>query len=166
MKILVSKKITLDLFCKNPIQIIEKEKNEIISISKNKKTVFYVIQPKALKKLFDIKEYFVKSKITKKEKKIIEKFPMHTNWIPDKDFIQKAALWGISLNEEVSKYELASFISYWEAEGLFFHHIQWQQKLARSLERSRSMNNAIQQKKDITYIPVPDQKTPDGFRGK
>ncbi|QCI24686.1 primosomal protein DnaT [Buchnera aphidicola (Rhopalosiphum padi)] len=165
MKILVSKNITLDLFCKNPVQIIEKEKNGTIAISKNKKTLFYVITPKVLKNLFDVEKYGLKNETTKKEKKVIEKFPMHSNWIPDKDFIQKAALWGISLNEEVSKYELASFISYWKAEGFFFHHIQWQQKLARSLERSRSMN-LIKQKRDITYIPVPDQKTPDGFRGK
>ncbi|AYN24478.1 primosomal protein DnaT [Buchnera aphidicola] len=162
MKILVSKNITLNLFCKNPTQIIDTENNGTIAVSKNKKILFYAITPKVLQKLFDIEKYNSKNET---KKKVIEKFPMHSNWVPDKDFIRKAALWGISLDEEVSKYELASFISYWEAEGFFYHHIQWQQKLARSLDRSRSMN-VIKQKKDITYIPVPDQKTPDGFRGK
>lgn len=158
MKILVSKNITFNSFCKNANQIIESEKNGIISVSNNKKTVFYVIHPNFLKKLFDLENYQLK-------KEIIKKFPMHSNWNPDKDFIKKAALWGIALNEEVSKYELASFISYWKAEGVFFHHVQWQQKLARSLEQSRSIK-LIRQKKDITYIPMPDQKIPDGFRGK
>jgi DNA replication protein DnaT len=165
MNFLISKNINLNLFCKHPIQIIEKENNSILSVSKNKKILFYVITPEILEKLFDIKKCDLKNIIIKKEKKVIEKFPMHSNWMPDKDFIRKAALWGIYLNEEVSKHELSSFISYWKAEGLFFHHIQWEQKLARSLERSRSINN-LRKKRDITYIPIPDQETPDGFRGK
>ncbi|CAL4317841.1 primosomal protein DnaT [Buchnera aphidicola] len=165
MKILFSKNITLNAFCQNPMQIIKSKKNNIISISKNKKILFYVINPDFLKKLFDIEKYNLQNKITETEKKIIKKFSMHSNWKPDADFIKKSALWGISLDKEISQFELASFISYWEAEGCFFHHIQWQQKLARSLERSRSIN-IIKQKNDITYIPIPDQKIPEGFRGK
>lgn len=164
MKILFSKNITLSSFCKNPTQIIKSKKNNIVSISKNKKILFYIVHPDCLKKLFDIEKYNLQNKITEKEKKIIKKFSMHAHWKPDEDFIKKSALWGISLDKEVSQYELASFISYWEAEGCFFHHIQWQQKLARSLERSRSINS-IKQKNDITYIPIPDEKIPEGFRG-
>ncbi|QFQ32771.1 primosomal protein DnaI [Buchnera aphidicola (Aphis fabae)] len=164
MKILVSKNINLDLFCKNPLQIIKTTKNGTLSISKNKKILFYVITPSVLKKIFDL-EYNFENKNTKQEEKIKQKFSMHSKWTPDKDFVRKAALWGIILEKEASKYELSAFISYWEAEGCFFYHVQWEQKLARSLQRVRSFN-LLKKQKDITYIPVPDQKIPDGFRGK
>ncbi|CAL4317878.1 Primosomal protein 1 [Buchnera aphidicola (Protaphis terricola)] len=164
MKFLVSKTITLDFFCQNPIQIIKEAKNKTLSISKNKKILFYIIQPSLLKKIFDL-EYNLEEKNIQKKNKMIQKFAMHSKWIPDKDFIQKAALWGIILKKEVSKYELAAFISYWEAEGCLFHHIQWEQKLARNLQKVRSFN-FFKKQKDITYIPTPDKKIPDGFRGK
>ena len=37
MKIFISKNINLDLFCKNPIQIITSTKNKTLAILKNKK---------------------------------------------------------------------------------------------------------------------------------
>lgn len=146
------------------MQIIKTTKNGTLSISKNKKILFYVITPSVLKKIFDL-EYNFENKNTKQEEKIKQKFSMHSKWTPDKDFVRKAALWGIILEKEASKYELSAFISYWEAEGCFFYHVQWEQKLARSLQRVRSFN-LLKKQKDITYIPVPDQKIPDGFRGK
>ncbi|QCI18595.1 DnaT-like ssDNA-binding domain-containing protein [Buchnera aphidicola] len=164
MKILVSKNISLDLFCKNPTQIIKSNENSTLSISENKKILFYVITPSILKKIFNIEYNFQKEDI-KKEQKMKKKFSMYSTWTPDKDFIQKAALWGIILEEEVSKHELNAFINYWEVEGCFFYHVQWEQKLARSLQRVRSFN-ILKKQKDITYIPEPDQKTPEGFRGK
>lgn len=164
MKILVSKNISLDLFCKNPIKSIKQTNNETLSISKNKKILFYVMTPSALKKIFDLEYNFDKEDI-QQEKKIKQKFSMHSQWIPDQDFLRKAALWGIILDKEVSKEELTAFISYWEAEGCFFYHIQWEQKLARSLQRVRSFK-LLKKQKDLTYIPAPDQTTPDGFRGK
>ena len=33
--------------------------------------------------------------------------------------------------------ELSSFIAYWQAEGKVFHQIQWEQKLARHLDRAK-----------------------------
>lgn len=164
MKILASKNINLDLFCKNPIKIITKNENEALSISKNKKILFYAITPLLLKKILNFEYNFEKEDI-EKENKIKKKFSMYPKWNPDKDFIKKSALWGIILEEEVSKHELSAFTSYWEAEGCFFYHIQWEQKLARSLQRVRSFNT-VKKQKDITYIPIPDQTTPDGFRGK
>ena len=98
--------------------------------------------------------------------KINKKFSMHPHWMPDKDFIRHAALWGIILTKEASKTELAAFISYWQAEGCFFYHIQWQQKLARSLQKSRSIEYKLQKKRDITYTPTPDKTIPHGFRGE
>lgn len=164
MKILISQHTTLDLFCKNPINILETSNNGAIAILKNNTPVFYAVTPYFLKKIFDL-EYHSIYKNTQ-QKNINKKFSMHAKWTPDKNFIHQAALWGIILDKEVSKSELTSFISYWEAEGCFFYHIQWQQKLARSLQKSRSMDNFSQKKRDITYIPTPDQTTPDGFRGK
>ncbi|ALD14994.1 primosomal protein DnaI [Buchnera aphidicola (Aphis glycines)] len=163
MKILTSKNIHLDIFCKNPIHIINESTNGVLSISKNKKILFYVITPTVLKKMFDL-EYSFETEDISKEEKIKQKFSMHPKWTPDKDFLRKAALWGIILDEEVSSHELNAFISYWEAESCFFYHVQWEQKLARSLQKVRAFN-LLKKQKDITYIPVPDKKTPDGFRG-
>ncbi|QNS01779.1 MAG: primosomal protein DnaI [Buchnera aphidicola (Pentalonia nigronervosa)] len=164
MKIALSKNVKLELFCKKPIQIIESSKNGIISISKNNVLVFYAITPNCFKNLFDIEDNFQYQKI--KKNKIAKKFSMYTEWKPDTNFLQQAALWGIMLTEEISKFELACFISYWKAEGCFFYHVQWQQKLARSLEKSRSLSLKTKKTRDITKIPTPDQNIPDGFRGK
>ncbi|QCI25263.1 primosomal protein DnaT [Buchnera aphidicola (Sitobion avenae)] len=164
MKILVSDNVSLNLFCENPIPILEKSNKGVIAVLKNNSPIFYAISPCLLKKIFDIECHLSKKNIGKPD--ILKKFSMHPKWIPDKDFIRQAALWGIILNEEVSESELACFISYWQVEGCFFHHIQWQQKLARSLQKSRCMNYISQKKRDITYIPTPDQTIPNGFRGK
>ncbi|QCI20187.1 primosomal protein DnaT [Buchnera aphidicola (Brachycaudus cardui)] len=164
MKILLSTSTNLDLFCKNPIKILETSNNGIIEILKDNKAVFYAITPCFLQKIFDV-EYNLSCK-DRLKKNTYKKFSMHQNWRPDKDFIRKSALWGIILTEEISKSELACFITYWQAEGCFFHHIQWQQKFARSLQKSRSLNQFSQKKRDITYIPTPDKTVPSGFRGK
>ncbi|QCI17447.1 primosomal protein DnaT [Buchnera aphidicola (Acyrthosiphon lactucae)] len=164
MKLLVSDDISIDLFCKNPIKILEQSNKGVLAVIKNNSPVFYVITPHLLKKIFDLEYQLLDKKI--KKQNIVKKFSMHPEWTPDKDFIHQAALWGIMLTEEILESELASFISYWQAEGCFFYHIQWQQKLARSLQKSRSINYISQKKRDITYIPVPDQTTPTGFRGK
>lgn len=162
MKILISTKINIDLFCKNPTKILENSNDGAVAVLKNNAILFYTVTPEFLEKLFNIQ---YQSEHPKKEK-ITKKFSMHSKWSPDEDFIHQAALWGIFLTEKVKKSELACFISYWEAEGCFFHHVQWQQKLARSLEKSRTFTSFLKKKRDITYIPSPDQKTPDGFRGK
>jgi len=159
MKILVSDNVKLDLFCKNPIEILEKSNKGVIAVIEKNSPIFYAITPHLLKKLFNFEDNISSKKINKK-------FSMYPEWTPDKNFIHQAALWGIILNEEISNSELACFISYWQAEGCFFHHIQWQQKLARSLQKSRSTNYMSQKKRDITYIPTPDQIIPNGFRGK
>jgi DNA replication protein DnaT len=164
MKILISKNATLNAFCKNPIQIIETSNNGAVRIIKNKQPIFYAMTPDFLKKIFDIKYHCLKQEKIKEN--INNKFSMHANWTPDKDFIRQAALWGIFLNKEVSEFELASFISYWQEENCIFYHMQWQQKLARSIYKSRMINNNAKQKRDITFIPKPDKNIPNGFRGK
>lgn len=92
------------------------------------------------------------------------KFQMRDDWKPDPQFNQRAALWGITLKTEITPFELADFITYWKAEGKAFHHDQWQQKLARSVQQSRARPVA-QQQRDVNAISEPDTAVPKGFRG-
>lgn len=93
------------------------------------------------------------------------KFQMRDNWKPDPQFIQRAALWGITLKTDITPFELAEFITYWKAEGKAFHHDQWQQKLARSVQQSRARPVSQPQRRDINDVPEPDKSIPQGFRG-
>ncbi|HHR8580453.1 TPA: DnaT-like ssDNA-binding domain-containing protein [Salmonella enterica subsp. enterica] len=92
------------------------------------------------------------------------KFTMPDSWTPDPDFTKRAALWGVNLKTDVTPFELADFITYWKAEGKAFHHDQWQQKLARSVQLSRSKPARTQQR-DVNVVPEPDSEIPPGFRG-
>lgn len=93
------------------------------------------------------------------------KFQMHDNWKPDQQFTRRASQWGINLKAEITPFELADFITYWKAEGKAFHHDQWQQKLARSVQQSRARPVSQQQRRDINEVPEPDKAIPQGFRG-
>ncbi|HDC4347183.1 DnaT-like ssDNA-binding domain-containing protein [Enterobacter kobei] len=93
------------------------------------------------------------------------KFQMHDDWKPDQQFTRRASQWGINLKTEITPFELADFITYWKAEGKAFHHDQWQQKLARSVQQSRARPVAHQQRRDINDVPEPDKAIPQGFRG-
>ncbi|WP_334354359.1 DnaT-like ssDNA-binding domain-containing protein [Enterobacter hormaechei] len=93
------------------------------------------------------------------------KFQMHDNWKPDHQFTRRASQWGVNLKTEITPFELADFITYWKAEGKAFHHDQWQQKLARSVQQSRARPVAQQQRRDINDVPEPDKTIPQGFRG-
>ncbi|MBL7379348.1 Pyocin large subunit [Escherichia coli] len=93
------------------------------------------------------------------------KFQMHDNWNPDPQFVRRASQWGINLKTEITPFELADFITYWKAEGKAFHHDQWQQKLARSVQQSRARPVAQPQRRDINDVPEPDKTIPEGFRG-
>ncbi|EPO1860508.1 DnaT-like ssDNA-binding domain-containing protein [Escherichia coli] len=92
------------------------------------------------------------------------KFKMHDNWKPDPQFARRASQWGINLKTEITPFELADFITYWKAEGKAFHHDQWQQKLARSVQQSRA-RPVPKQSHDINRISEPDKVIPPGFRG-
>ncbi|EJL80965.1 DnaT-like ssDNA-binding domain-containing protein [Pantoea sp. GM01] len=61
------------------------------------------------------------------------KFTMFEGWQPSADFVRLASLWGFRLDKPATPEEIASFASYWKAEGKAFHQSQWEQKLARSL---------------------------------
>lgn len=92
------------------------------------------------------------------------KFALYADWQPDADFQRLAALWGIALTQPVTPEELASFIAYWQAEGKVFHHVQWQQKLARSVQISRASQGNTP-KRDVNSVAEPDNHIPPGFRG-
>lgn len=92
------------------------------------------------------------------------KFQMREDWRPDDDLIRRASLWGIVLQTPVTDFELAEFITYWKAEGKAFHHDQWLQKLARSVQASRA-KPVPQQRRDVNAMSEPDTAIPPGFRG-
>ncbi|EAA9758514.1 hypothetical protein AMA91_002750 [Salmonella enterica subsp. enterica serovar Mbandaka] len=94
----------------------------------------------------------------------IGKFTMHDDWQPDPDFLQRAGLWGINLQKPPTKCELAEFTTYWKAEGKAFHHDQWQQKLARSVQSSRARPSPVP-RSDVNTVSEPDETIPPGFRG-
>mgnify|MGYP001128568367 CR=1 FL=1 len=66
------------------------------------------------------------------------KFRMFEDWKPTADFARHANLWGMPIKAGINiEAELSSFIAYWQAEGKVFHQIQWEQKLARHLDRAK-----------------------------
>lgn len=69
---------------------------------------------------------------------------------------------GVNLKTDVTPFELADFITYWKAEGKAFHHDQWQQKLARSVQLSRTKPARTQQR-DVNAVPEPDSEIPQDF---
>ncbi|MDU5473991.1 MULTISPECIES: DnaT-like ssDNA-binding domain-containing protein [unclassified Pantoea] len=72
------------------------------------------------------------------------KFAMHPNWDVSPDFEQRAALWGRAVPARMNRQSwqpvLHSFIAYWQAEGKFFHQVQWEQKFATQLQRAAAEN--------------------------
>lgn len=65
------------------------------------------------------------------------KFTMYQGWRPDDDFLLKAAQWGTIMTDPPPETVLAEFVTYWQAEGKAFHHVQWEQKFAQSLKRNQ-----------------------------
>ncbi|MCW5196839.1 primosomal protein DnaT [Buchnera aphidicola (Pemphigus obesinymphae)] len=175
IKILVPTATNLTNFKKDPISALSSAKEGALAILQNNIPIMYAVTPSFLNKLFSINNLFQEQKKNIVKKNIINKtysknvpmgkFTMYQEWKPDPDFLKQAAIWGITLHSPISHSELALFISYWQAEGKFFHHVQWQQKLARSVQQSRILNT-IYKKRNINDLPKPDKKTPEGFRGQ
>ncbi|NPE57701.1 Pyocin large subunit [Dickeya dadantii] len=65
-------------------------------------------------------------------------FVMHSDWQPSLDFRQRAATWGVILPDPAYlPTELAEFVDYWQPTGKAHHQTQWEQKLARHVQRAR-----------------------------
>lgn len=72
------------------------------------------------------------------------KFRMFEDWKPTADFARQANLWGMPVKAGINiEAELSSFIAYWQAEGKVFHQIQWEQKLARHLDRAKVLTKPL-----------------------
>ncbi|QHM73190.1 primosomal protein DnaT [Mixta intestinalis] len=180
VKILTSTVIGLEAFRQDPVAALSSAEAGAVAVFDNNAPVFYAVSPERLAQLLELEAAarLPRSDVTLDEQLYDEssaysaalqipagKFMMYAGWRPDADFQRQAAIWGIALSEPVTPAELASFITWWQADGRPFHHVQWQQKLARSVQQSRAVsgNRAT---RDVNQLPEPDHTIPDGFRGE
>lgn len=178
VKILTSTLTGLDTFCQDPRRAMQQADKGTLAVLDNYEPVFYVLTPGRLAQLLALEAAAHQPSDVALDESLYSdedaaeplpvpagKFAMYPGWQPDADFLRQAAIWGIALSEQVTHAELAAFVAYWQAEGRLFHHVQWQQKLARSVQMNR-MANGGQPKRDITQISNTDYNIPDGFRGE
>ncbi|WP_421356344.1 primosomal protein DnaT [Pseudocitrobacter faecalis] len=176
-RILTPNVIGIDAFVADPAAILAKTEGGALAVFANNAPAFYAITPERLAQLLALEEKLARpgSDVALDTQFFEEpapapiavpmgKFAMYTGWQPDAEFLRLSALWGIALSEPVTPEELASFVAYWQAEGKVFHHVQWQQKLARSVQMGRANNNG-QPKRDLNSVSEPDNHIPPGFRG-
>ena len=177
-RILTPDVIGIDAFHDNPQGALARAENGALAVFKDNAPAFYAVTPARMAELMELEARLnaPQSDVALEDQLFNElttqaaivpvplgKFAMYPAWKPDADF-QRMALWGINLIQPVTDEELATFISYWQAEGKVFHHVQWQQKLARSVQISRASNNGAP-RRDVNSVPQPDNSIPDGFRG-
>lgn len=178
-RILTPDVIGIDAFYDNPQGALARADNGALAVFKDNAPAFYAVTPARMAALLALEARLnaPQSDVALEDPLFDDltaqativpvpmgKFAMYPAWKPDQDFQRMAALWGINLIQPVSDEELATFISYWQAEGKVFHHVQWQQKLARSVQISRASNNGAP-RRDVNSVPQPDNSIPDGFRG-
>ena len=178
VKILTSTVIGLDAFRQDPIGALAAANAGAVAVFDNNAPVLYAVTPDRLAQLLALEaaakqpqsdvtldEQLYNDTLTPALSVPVGKFMMYPGWRPDADFQRQAAIWGMALNEPVTPAELAAFITWWQADGRAFHHMQWQQKLARSVQQSRAVNNS-RAPRDVNQLPEPDHTIPDGFRGE
>ena len=176
-RILTTSIAGIDAFMRDPRGVLTHAEGGTLAVFADNAPAFYAVTPERLAQLLEIEaklsrpasdvmldNQFLDAPDSDTEAVPMRKFPMYAGWQPDADFQRQAALWGIALSQPATPEELAAFTAYWQAEGKVFHHVQWQQKFARSLQINRASNNG-QPKRDINAFSEPDKKIPDGFRG-
>ena len=176
-RILTTSVTGIDAFMHDPRGVLANAEGGTVAIFADNAPAFYAITPQRLAQLLELEARLSRptSDVTLDTQFFDEptsapiavpmgKFAMYNGWQPDPDFQRQAALWGIALTQPVAPEELAAFTAYWQAEGKVFHHIQWQQKLARSVQINRASNGA-QSKRDVNAFSEPDKQIPHGFRG-
>ncbi|HFN3579713.1 TPA: primosomal protein DnaT [Enterobacter hormaechei] len=176
-RILTTSIAGIDAFMRDPRGVLTHAEGGTLAVFADNAPAFYAVTPERLAQLLDIEaklsrpasdvmldNQFFDEPTSAPAAVPMGKFPMYAGWQPDADFQRQAALWGIALSQPATPEELAAFTAYWQAEGKIFHHVQWQQKFARSLQINRASNNG-QPKRDINAFSEPDKKIPDGFRG-
>ncbi|EDW9225217.1 primosomal protein DnaT, partial [Salmonella enterica subsp. enterica serovar Javiana] len=150
-RILTSDVIGIDVLLHDHHAVLAKSTGGAVAVFANNAPAFYAVTPARMAELLALEEKLSRpgSDVALDAQFYEEpeaapvaipcgKFAMYPAWQPDADFQRQAALWGVALREPVTAEELAAFIAYWQAESKVFHHIQWQQKLARSVQISRS----------------------------
>jgi len=176
VKILTSTLIGLEAFRQDPQSALQQAEDGMLAVLYNYTPVMYALTPARLAQLLALEaaaqqpsdvalDDSLYDDVSATLHKPVGKFAMYDGWQPDADFTRQAAIWGVALSEPVTAAELAAFVAYWQAEGRLFHHVQWQQKLARSLQMNRAANGG-QPRRDITQISSTDYDIPDGFRGE
>ncbi|WP_312953102.1 primosomal protein DnaT [Superficieibacter sp.] len=176
-RILTPDVIGIDAFMQDHASVLARAEGQAVAVFANNAPAFYALTPARLAQLLELEAKLARpgSDVTLDERLYEEpaaapvavpmgKFAMYAGWQPDVDFQRQAALWGIALTQPVTPEELAAFIAYWQAEGKVFHHVQWQQKLARSVQIGRASSGGMA-KRDINNLSEPDQQIPPGFRG-
>lgn len=171
VKILASSISALDAFCARPLEALADSESGTVAVLANNAPAFYAVTPERMAQLLTSEnarqQVALDDSLFEDDTADVAapagKFRMYQGWRPDADFLRQAAMWGCALTAPVAPEELAAFVAYWQAEGKFFHHIQWQQKLARSLIQGRMAAGG--QKRDITQLPDGDYSIPKGFRG-
>lgn len=176
-RILTSEVIGIDALVDNHATILAQAEGGAVAVFANNAPAFYALTPERLAQLLALEEKLSRpgSDVTLDAQLFAEpspvpvavpmgKFAMYPDWRPDDDFPRLAALWGIALSAPATPEELASFITYWQAEGKVFHHVQWQQKLARSIQTGRASSGG-QPPRDNSMMSEPDKSIPFGFRG-
>ncbi|TBL97999.1 primosomal protein DnaT [Hafnia alvei] len=182
VKILATSITSLESFNRDPAKALKSTDRGVVTVIDNDLSVFYVVTPERMSELLEFEQaanrtnsdvvledsLFNDERLPPIAANIptpIGKFVMYEGWQPDADFLRMAAMWGCILTSPVTPTELASFVAYWQAEGKAFHHVQWQQKLARSVQQNR-MNSAAQPKKrDVNDFGGQEYSIPKGFRG-
>lgn len=176
-RILMPNVIGIDAFIADPAAILAQTQGGALAVFANNAPAFYAITQERLAQLLALEEklsrpgsdvaldaQFFEEPTPAPIAVPMGKFAMYAGWQPDAEFLRLSALWGIALSEPVTPEELASFVAYWQAEGKVFHHVQWQQKLARSVQMGRA-NGSNQARRDINTVSEPDSHIPPGFRG-
>ncbi|XTZ37809.1 primosomal protein DnaT [Salmonella enterica] len=176
-RILTSDVIGIDEFMREHANILARTEGGAIAVFANNRPAFYAVSQQRLEALLALESRLAQpaSDVALDTQFYDEpaeapvnipmgKFAMYPGWQPDPDFQRLAGLWGIALAQPATPEELASFIAYWQAEGKVFHHVQWQQKLARSLQIGRASQSTTA-KRDINALSEPDNQIPPGFRG-
>ncbi|ADO50010.1 primosomal protein DnaT [[Enterobacter] lignolyticus] len=176
-RILTSNVIGIDAFLHDPEDALNRAEGGAVAVFANNAPAFYAIAPARLAQLLELEARLARpgSDVALDAQFYDEpadtpmtvpmgKFAMYAGWQPDADFQRMAALWGVALTQPVTPEELAAFTAYWQAEGKVFHHVQWQQKLARSVQINRASNGG-QPRRDLNSLSEPDSHIPPGFRG-
>ncbi|MES0293800.1 primosomal protein DnaT [Citrobacter amalonaticus] len=176
-RILTPDVIGIDALLHDHQTVLAKSEAGAVAVFANNAPAFYALTPARLAQLLALEEKLARpgSDVTLDAQFYEEpqpvpvavplgKFAMYPAWQPDADFQRQAALRGVALREPVTAEELASFVTYWQAEGKVFHHVQWQQKLARSVQIGRASNGGLP-KRDVNTVSEPDNQIPPGFRG-